>query len=200
MSQNAPNGLWLAIPVKPFGEGKSRLASQLTPGERAVVSRQMLVHLLDVAADSPLLAGILVVSRDPQVLSLAAQAGAVLLLERSEGINAALEQAATVAAERGGQAILVLPADLPLIAREDIAQLVQQLPSPRGICLAASKDGGSNALAVQPIGAMPFAFGVDSFRRHRALAQAAGLPIHIVDSPTLAVDLDRPADLWMMPQ
>lgn len=203
MRQDAHSGLWLIVPVKPFGQGKSRLASQLSPTERAVVSRQMLVHLMEMAAASRVLAGVLVVSRDPNVLALAAEAGVIPLEETGEmggDINAALEQATAAATERGAQAILVLPGDLPLITRQDIAQLEQSLPSPAGICLAESKDGGTNALAMRPIGAIPFAFGVKSFARHHRLAQAAGLPIHIISSPTLAVDLDSPADLWVMQQ
>ncbi len=198
VQKSRQTNLWLAVPVKPFGEGKSRLASQLTPEERAAVSRRMLAHLLEVAAGSPFLAGILVVSRDPHVLALAADWGAVPVMEQGAGINAALGQAALAATERGGRAILILPADLPLITGEDMAQLAQNLPDPAGICLVSSKDGGTNALAMQPIGAIPFAFGMDSFRRHHALAQAAGLPIHVIESPTLAVDLDSPADLWVM--
>ena len=200
MRQDAHSGMWLVVPVKPFGEGKSRLASQLSPTERAGVSRQMLIHLMEVAAASRVLAGVLVVSRDPNVLALAAEAGALPVAEMGEGINAALDQATAVAAQRGAQAILVLPGDLPLITRQDIAQLEQSLPSPAGICLAQSKDGGTNALAMRPVGAIPFAFGAGSSSRHRGLAQAAGLPIHEIDSPTLAVDLDSPADLWVMNQ
>jgi len=200
MKQDAHSGLWLVVPVKPFGEGKSRLASELSPTERAGVSRQMLVHLMEVAAASRVLAGVLVVSRDPNVLALAAEAGAIPVEETGAGINAALDQATTAAAQRGAQAILVLPGDLPLITRQDIAQLEQSLPSPAGICLAESKDSGTNALAMRPVGAIPYAFGAKSFHRHRSLAQAAGLPIHIINSPTLAVDLDSPADLWVMRQ
>ncbi len=200
MRQDAHSGLWLIVPVKPFGQGKSRLASQLSPTERAVVSRQMLIHLLEVAAASRVLAGVLVVSRDPNVLALAAEVGAIPVEEVGEGINAALDQATSIAAERGAQAILVLPGDLPLITRQDIAQLEQSLPNPAGICLAESKDGGTNALAMRPIGAIPFAFGAKSFARHRSLADVAGLPIYVINSPTLAVDLDSPADLWVMNQ
>ena len=187
MRQDAHSGLWLVVPVKPFGEGKSRLASQLSPTERAGVSRQMLVHLMEVAEASQVLAGVLVVSRDQNVLALAVEAGAIPVEEAREGINAALDQATAVAAQRGAQAILVLPGDLPLITRQDIAQLAQSLPNPTGICLAESKDGGTNALAMRPVGAIPYAFGAESFHRHRSLAQAAGLPIHIIDLTNSAI-------------
>ncbi len=187
---------WLLIPVKPLGEGKSRLASQLMPAERAAVSQRMLGRLLEIAVGSPALAGVLVVSRDPRVLALATEAGALPLTETSRGINAALTQAAAAAAQQGAQAVMVLPADLPLITAEDIAALAQALPTPTGVCLVASHDGGTNALVMRPIGAIAFAFGEQSFQRHLDLAQAAKVPIHTINSPTLAIDLDRPADLW----
>jgi 2-phospho-L-lactate guanylyltransferase len=156
----------------------------------------MLAHLLAEAAASPALAGTVVVSRDAQVLAMAQEAGAWPLLETGQGINPALTQAAERAAQLGAGAILVLPADLPLVSRDDVAVLARSLPAEPGIVLTASPDGGTNALAMRPIHAIPFAFGVDSFARHRALAHAAGLTCAVVTSPTLAVDLDQPGDLW----
>ena len=40
-----------------------------------------------------------------------------------------------------------------------------------------------------------FSYGPGSFERHVAEARRLGLPIRVVDDPTLAIDIDEPADL-----
>ncbi|MCB0187871.1 MAG: hypothetical protein KDE31_26565, partial [Caldilineaceae bacterium] len=57
--------LWLIVPIKPFGEGKSRLAGVLPTSTRATLNHQLFRHVITQALASPILAGILVVSRDP---------------------------------------------------------------------------------------------------------------------------------------
>ena len=67
---------WLLAPVKPFAEAKSRLASVLTPAERALLMRSLLERTLALARESKLFARLLVVSRDPLVWEVARRAGA----------------------------------------------------------------------------------------------------------------------------
>ena len=75
---------------------------------------------------------------------------------------------------------------------------VQTVASPRGggaqIIIAPSRDGGTNALFLQPAQAIPFAFGRGSFVRHQRLAEDAGIPVRIVESASLLFDIDLPED------
>jgi 2-phospho-L-lactate guanylyltransferase len=64
-----------------------------------------------------------------------------------------------------------------------------------GVIIAPSHDGGTNALLLRPPHAIGFAFGEGSFARHCAMAAAAGLPCHVYESATLALDVDHPEDL-----
>ena len=187
--------LWLLVPVKPLGEGKSRLAHQLSTVQRAELSRQLLAGVLGAAQEAGVLAGMLVISRDPTVLAQAAAAGAVPLLEAATGLNEALAQGRAAALDRGAEAVLVLPADLPLIIPQDVRTLYAEGTTGPGIVIAPSPDGGTNALLIRPPTAIEFAFGPHSFARHCALAAAAGLPQRVVDTPTLASDIDWPRDL-----
>jgi 2-phospho-L-lactate guanylyltransferase len=141
------------------------------------------------------LAGVAVISRDPAVRALAAAQGAQPLVERGYDLNAALEQARAAVVAAGAAAVLVLPADLPLLTAEDLAGLCAQAQLGDGVVIAPSHDGGTNALLLRPPLALPYAFGVDSFARHCALAAAAGLPCRVYRSPTLAWDVDTPEDL-----
>jgi 2-phospho-L-lactate guanylyltransferase len=187
--------LWLVVPVKPFGEGKSRLAETLSLEARTALSQAMLVHVLRSVQVAGLLAGVLVVSRDQQALAQAEKFGAKILLETGHDLNAALTQASQQAVTYGADAVLVLPADLPLITREDVQQLYRLGGVQPGIVITPSRDGGTNALLLHPPGVIEFAFGQGSFERHRQLAHIASVPIQIFESPTVALDIDWPEDL-----
>ncbi|MDW8099058.1 MAG: 2-phospho-L-lactate guanylyltransferase [Anaerolineae bacterium] len=190
--------LWLLIPVKPLCQAKSRLAGHLSPAERAELSCRLLTNVLSAARSAGVLAGILVVSRDESVLAQVRAAGFRSVSERGRGLNRALRQARREAVTRGADAVLVLPADLPWITAQDVCELYQRGLNGPGVVIAPSHDGGTNALLLRPPDAIEFAFGPHSFRRHRLLAQAAGLPVQVFDSPTLAMDVDWPEDLRML--
>jgi 2-phospho-L-lactate/phosphoenolpyruvate guanylyltransferase len=198
--------LWLIVPVKPLAQGKSRLSPLLSAPERYELSRKLLAQTLTAAADVDLLAGVMVISRDEEALALARTAGVMFLeevanpVENGEGpeepLNRALRQARIVAVTQGADAILVLPADLPLLSAEEIRNFAQlAVDRPAGLIIAGSRDGGTNALLLKPPHAVDFAYGPHSFQEHIRRAEDASLSVHIVDSATLALDLDSPEDL-----
>lgn len=187
--------LWLIVPVKPFGVGKSRLAGALSDPARARLSRRMFHHVLTQAAQANVLAGSLVVSRDAAVLDGLPEPQAIFVQERGTDLNRALEQGRQQAVAWGAEAILVLPADLPLLTAEDIRRLYLAATAADGVVIAPSTDGGTNALLLRPANAIHFAFGPHSFAAHQALAHQAGLPCLRFQSPTLSFDVDWPTDL-----
>ncbi|MEM7533445.1 MAG: DUF2064 domain-containing protein [Chloroflexota bacterium] len=208
---------WLLVPAKPFAEGKTRLADTLAEHQRVALNRWLLHHVLQIAIQSQCFTQILVVSRGQDVLQLAREHNVQILVEAhhnhaiqtqhhqaanhiadNDSLNIALEQARSHAIEAGATAILVLPADLPRLNQTDLVQLctaADELNSERGMVIAPSHDGGTNALWLQPPQAIPFAYGLNSFAQHCRLAEQANIPYTIVDSPTLAFDLDWPDDL-----
>jgi 2-phospho-L-lactate guanylyltransferase len=187
--------LWLVVPVKPFGEGKSRLAHALSRTMRAQLSERWLTHVLRIAAAWGHLAGMAVISRDPAVLARAHTLGALPIAETGEELNAALTQATATVMAAGAEGVLSLPSDLPLLTTHDLDALYTLATHGAGVTIAPSHDGGTNALLLRPPNAIPFAFGEASFSRHAALAAAAALPHHVYHSPTLALDIDHPEDL-----
>lgn len=189
--------LWLIIPVKPFGEGKSRLASVLSSDLRAQLSERWLTHVLTIATEWGRLAGIAVISRDPAVLARASALGALPIDETGDELNEALTQASSMAAAMGAEGVLSLPSDLPLLAASDLEELYDLALAGASVTIAPSNDGGTNALLLRPPHAIPFAFGEASFDRHIALATVAGLPHRVYYSATLALDIDHPEDLLL---
>ncbi len=189
--------LWLVVPVKPFGEGKSRLASVLPPHLRAELSQRWLTHVLTVARDWGRFAGRAVISRDATVLAVARALGALPIMESGDDLNTALRQATATAQDAGAEAVLALPSDLPLLTHADLDGLHTLAQAGAGVIIAPSHDGGTNALLLRPPHAIAYAFGAASAARHLALATDAGLPTHLYRSATLALDVDRPEALLL---
>lgn len=198
--------LWLIVPVKPLAQGKSRLSPLLSAADRHRLARDLLVHTLAAAVDVDGLAGVLVISRDEEALTLARAAGVKVLAEDAnlagtgddpeDPLNRALGQARDVVVSQGADAVLILPADLPLLSAEEIRRVARLAADrARGMVIAASGDGGTNALLIRPPDAIDFAYGPGSFQAHIRNAQAADLPVEIVESAALSLDLDSPDDL-----
>jgi 2-phospho-L-lactate guanylyltransferase len=187
--------IWLVVPVKPLGEGKSRLAPALPPAVRAEYSRRWLKRILALAANTGRFAGQAVISRDAAVLALAATEDATPILEQAHDLNAALDQARAQVCAAGAAAVLALPADLPSITAQDLHALCDLALAGDGVVITPSYDGGTNALLLRPPCAIPYAFGPDSYARHCALAAAADVACRVYRSATLAWDVDYPTDL-----
>jgi 2-phospho-L-lactate guanylyltransferase len=183
--------------VKALHESKSRLREVLTPDQRVELSREMLLNTLRVLAEVPEIEQTLVVSADPTVLTLAQEHGAEALEERgSPSLNKALRQSTVLARERQVEAVLVLPADLPLIQVDDVRVLIEALQAPPIVVIAPDRRcSGTNALLVAPPGTIEYGFGPDSFERHIRSAETAGARVKIIELPTLGLDLDAPEDL-----
>jgi len=187
--------LWVVIPVKPFEQAKSRLADVLPVAARAALMRELLAGVLARVREADLPAAVLVISRDAAVRSFAQGLGVHTLAETGDDLNTALEQARRWVIGRGGDALLVLPADLPLLTVDDILQLYDLGLAGAEVVVAASHDGGTNALWLRPPDSIDFAFGPDSFHRHVEQAALAGHRWAVYRSETLARDVDVPADL-----
>ncbi len=187
--------LWLLLPVKPFHEGKSRLAQVLAVEERMRLNRKMFLHVVQTALAARVLSGIAVISRDPVVLADANAVGVSAILEQAPGLNVALAQGRQWALSQGADALLILPSDLPLLHPTDVQHLAALGQARPSVVLSPSQDGGTSALLLHPPQSIPFAFGVNSFQRHHEQAQSAGLPCHVYRSASLAFDVDQPEDL-----
>lgn len=78
--------------------------------------------------------------------------------------------------------------------------MLASLPSPRGVAIVPSAEGGTNVLALRPPDAIPFRFGPKSFTAHRREAVARAVPTTVVRREELTTDIDSPQDLLRVPQ
>ncbi len=192
--------LAVIVPMKPFAQAKQRLRPAVANGERVVLARAMLIHVLAAVHQSGVGDLRFLISADADVLSLASDHGFSPLVEATAGYNDAVAQAIGEAQRQGAETVLVLPADLPQITPDDVQDLVRLVADTGAAVVLApdAADAGTNALLLRPPDLLPPSFGPDSFCRHLALARGLGVEPVIHRHPHLARDVDWPSDLWLL--
>lgn len=174
------------VPVKAFSQAKKRLAGVLGPAERAALAQKMAEHVVRAAHPLP----VAVVCDDQDVAAWAASLGASVLPEPGRGLNGAVEAAVAALARRGAHRVVVAHSDLPL------AGPLGWLAEVEGIALVPDRRReGTNVISLPAACGFRFSYGPGSFERHQHEAARTGLPVHVVDHPDLAWDVDFPWDM-----
>jgi 2-phospho-L-lactate guanylyltransferase len=186
----------VVIPVRTFEGAKSRLGAVLDAEERRDLVERMLRRTVAAARATPGVTDVVVVSPDPEVLDVARAAGAHPVLQRSRGLNPALQEArAAIRADR----LLVLPADLPAVTTGDLSAMLAagDTTGTPSVVLAPDRHGrGTNALLLTPPDVIDPAFGGDSRAAHAWLASSADATF--VELPgILDLDIDTADDLLL---
>ena len=194
--------IWAIVPVKPLRLGKSRLSGVLNDDERAVLNRTFLEQTLDTLRHTSEISQTLVVSRDPAALAIARQYGARTVLEDgTPDLNSALTRATLLARNYATRGVLVLPADLPCLTKEDVLSFLSFMHEAPSVVISPDRrDNGTNALLMAPGGLIKYDFGPGSFARHCAQALEKGARLEVVRNPNITLDLDTPDDLDMLKQ
>ncbi len=192
--------IWAIVPVKPLRRGKSRLAGLLTEDQRTRLNCFLLEHTLTVLNEISEIEHTLVVSRDPAALALTRSMGGRTVLEDGEPqFNTAIHRATIVAQTQGAKAVLILPADLPLIRASDLRDILERGDHPPVIVIAPDRRrDGTNGLFVIPAGLIEYGYGPGSFQRHCERAVNAGASLEILNSDIIGLDLDLPEDLELI--
>jgi 2-phospho-L-lactate guanylyltransferase len=184
------------LPVKRFDAAKQRLAAGVEDERRRAVAAAMLEDVLEAIAGSRAIERTIVVSGDPLAQEIAATAGAEIVPDPAdEGhVEAALAGIARAEVEGAGLVVL-LPGDCPLLDSRELDRLLTGVPEAFVTIVPDRHGEGTNALVLSPPDAIRPAFGEGSCARHVAAAREAEVPFAVEELPTLALDLDTPADL-----
>lgn len=191
------------LPLKDLVEAKTRLAGLLRPSERRALAQAMAEDVLAALAGHPDIARITLVSDDPGAELLARKYAADCWTESAlgcRGLNPLMKRASERLLESGEQPLIVLHADLPLLAHDDISAVLDAQRAQRGLVIGSDRHGvGTNLLAFDATAMPRFSFGVGSCTAHAASAQEAGIGVTVLQSAGIAADVDSPADLqWVM--
>jgi 2-phospho-L-lactate guanylyltransferase len=137
-----------------------------------------------------------IVTSDPYAVRLAGEYGFEIISDPDNpGETGAIEMATRVCVDRGEDSTLVIPGDIPLIQAWELEEILKHAPAQGSVLVPAADGRGTNAAYRSPANLFPLRFGNDSFKPHRAAAQASGKPCIILELPGIAVDVDNPSDL-----
>lgn len=170
---------------------KTRLGALLGPGRRVALARAMLERVLGAVCSAPVVDSVLVVSpeRDRVANDIP------VIQDAGLDLNAAFDAGRRVARDRGATALLLLPADLPLLRPVDLCRLVQTGRRGR-VAIAPDRHGrGTNGLYLPADAPFVLRFGTESCVRHQAESRRLGLTVELVRSPGLQADLDTAEDM-----
>ena len=121
---------WALLPVKAPQGAKSRLAASLSSEQRTGLAEAMRDDVAKTLGDCPALSGVLVLSPDAAVRRWGAAQGFAVLDDGGAGLNGALTLGLCDLAARGCERAVIIPSDVPLLSREDLAVLA----APGGMC------------------------------------------------------------------
>lgn len=184
------------LPVKRFAAAKRRLGAGIDEEQRQRLVAAMLRDVLRAIASARLIEGTIVVSGEEAAGEIAAEAGAELLDDPDDSGHSEAALAGIDAASRSGAGcVLLVPGDCPLLDPRDLDSLLTAVPDPYVAIVPDRHGTGTNALLLCPPDAIRPAFGEGSCERHLQAARAAAVPHAVERLPSLALDLDTPADI-----
>lgn len=189
----------VVVPVKDFASAKQRLDAALPPAVRCRLAEVMLEDVLAALMPASGPDCVFVVTRDERATTMATEKGASIIVDLdNHGETEAVAFATDVLVQRGFRSMLVVPGDIPLIAREDVEQIIRAGRDVDVVFVPAHDERGTNAALLTPPDVLPLRFGNDSFRPHLQSALDRSLRTKVIHLSNVALDIDTPADLMAL--
>ena len=186
--------IWALVPFKGAKGAKRRIGKALTAAEREGLVLAMLGDVLGALAESDVLAGVLLVSRDAAAPGLAREFGIDVFADSASDLSGAVAQASDHVRSRfGASGTLFVPGDVPLIRAADITAVLDG--HAQVTLVPDAVDVGTNAFACSPPNAVAYLFDGKSFKPHLAAAERTGLAPRVVRRAAFGIDVDTIAEL-----
>jgi len=183
------------VTAKRFTSAKQRLAGSIDETLRLALVEAMLGDVLDSVGRARTVDHMIVVTGEGRAGEIARDFGAETIHDADDASHSqAASMGVNRAIELGASSVALLPGDCPLLDPKELDRLLTGLQTPFVSVVPDRHGTGTNALALSPPDAIVPAFGEGSCRRHLDLARTAGIPHTTEELPTLALDLDTPAD------
>lgn len=192
------NRVWVLLPLKGFDNAKQRLRSVLSAAQRSQLFAAMVEDLIEQLMQVGSLAGVAIVSNEPQAELLAKKWGLKFIPESDvvKDLNTAVEWGLAQLSNDASH-VLVLHGDLPIASKTAIDAVVVQADS--AVTLVPDwRDSGTNGLLIPLPSPINVAYGVDSFNLHSELVTQAAMNVKTHKPSRLAFDVDTPQDLTQL--
>lgn len=160
------------VPVKRLAFAKSRLA--VPADQRRALVLAFALDTISALADSPLVAGVLVVTSDPVVARCVRRLEVRVIPDQGTGLRQAVRGGIELAsAWRPETGVAVVPADLPCLRAADVTQVVADGSDSQG-AFVPDRSGTGTTLVIYPPGRRALTrYGPGSAAGHRSLGLRA---------------------------
>lgn len=187
----------LLLPIKDLRNAKKRLTGVLTPEERFGLAEAMLADTIRAVRGVRRADKIFVVTNYEPAMCLAEENRWEILRETHQiSESDSVDAASRICEERGVQALLRVPLDIPLVQATDIDELLAVECEVPVLVIVPSRDGlGTNAILRMPPALFPSHFGDGSYARHVGEAERVGARVILRRNPRLEMDVDDEGDL-----
>lgn len=185
------------IILKSFHETKPKLASVLNVGERRAITKAMFEDVINAARGCPELDEVAVISPEDGVLERAEQRGLTPIREKDpKDMDRAFRVGMEFCKERGGDTLVCLPSDLPLLTSDDLSYLLGRMKkAPKVVVVPSTIGPGTSVLICSPPDAVEPRFEADDHLAHLEEAMKKDVPAEVVDLLQGGLDVDTPKDL-----
>src|SRR3990170_6074041 len=182
------------VPVKELSASKRQLSAVLSPEERCSLTAAMLEEVLK-ALKSSAITEIIIVGAGSLAQQVADKHGASYLSKGRVGLDRAVKKAVEWCLEKKADAVLVLPANIPLTSSKDIDRIVELGSEEPSVVLSPSLNGGMNALFLNPPNMIQACFGPSCFFKNVEAAIKKDVIIRFYSSRDIAMGVDSEEDL-----
>lgn len=191
--------MWAIVPYKGPLRGKQRLGHHLSCNQRASLIQAMLHDVLAALSAAEKIQEILLVSPTYDDLIHRFDRKVHWFQDRTNNLRDALSVATCfVRDEFKGDSVFIVPADLPIIASDDLNQAID---GHQNITLIPdSRRIGTNGLICSPPTLIEYVFDGCSFEPHLQIARATGFQPRIVHNRAFSHDVDYFSDLMAVTQ
>lgn len=187
----------ILIPIKEPSRVKTRLSQLLTLSERQQLVWAMFTDVCRAVAKVRNADAVFLVTCFDKAIDYAHTLSFDVLTESEQlSESASVDWASRQLRERGFDAVLRLPADVPLVQVEDIEALLGiKLTVPAALLVPSFEGTGTNAILRAPADLFPSRFGPNSLALHLEEGRRVGVDCMIIANEHLALDIDEPQDI-----
>jgi 2-phospho-L-lactate/phosphoenolpyruvate guanylyltransferase len=191
----------LLIPFKSLAAAKQRLAEALDADQRSQLAEAMLRDVMGAAISVKGRIDVALVTGDVRAQAIAKELGFLVIEDtRNESETAAIEMATEWCEQHGYDTTIVVPADIPLIAAEELQSVLDAAPANGAVFVPAYDRRGSNCILRRPASIIPLRFGNDSFLPHCEAMKKTGKELIILEMSGIGLDIDNPHELDLLVQ